>query len=356
MDMKITPPHLPPQTCDVRWYRRMQSLPGLLAVIALAVFAGASTALIVSGWMISSFIPSQVPHYFDASNLADGAVDSATVKYVEERKILIYDKRAKIDSKFYPSGDIFLQAALLSSDGWAVTMYEKYRQNAEFAWESFDEYGKQYEIEKTFFDSKTGLLYLKFRGTGFRIFSFSDWDNLYEGSKVYALNEDKNFQTWLNSNEQTIAEKSYPIWKQHKIYSLKTAATENSFILDSAGGLAGFINSKGNLVPSYLIEYSFSSILNQNRLAMKTLDISGMYVDVLATQETEKPAAYVRGFFVSSARLPLKRGDVIISVDNRPVDFLRTPYYIFKSSNNVPLQIYRNGERLDLEVEKTNIK
>ncbi len=350
-------PHLPPKTCHVSWYSRVQSLPGFFIILVIAVIAGASAALIATSWMLPSFLPEESVRVYNKDVLKDKQiVDPFIVRHANERTIKIFDKRRKVGQTFYSDDALILETSLLSSDGWAVGAYPSYLSGEEWSWEAVDSEGNVYDIEKKIFDRTTGLLYIKYEGSGFRIFSFFQWDNFPDHLFVWGLKNKSVAQTFLRDIKKTTTNRIYSISGQHFFYNTESFVS-GATVLDEQGALVGFVGKNGKIIPSFWIENHLPAILSGSSINLKGLPVTGSYIDVGLQDKENQRTGDISGFYVSHrGSTPLRTGDVIISINDKNIHSVFTPYHILDAPDDFSLSVLRGGKEIELSVDKTFLR
>ncbi len=348
-------PHLPPKSCNVVWYRRLQSLPGLLVVMALAGLIGAICSLIVVGWIVPTFIPDQSVYTFaPPAQLNQTKANPAVFAHAQERQLFVYDKTKRIGASFYGGDGLLFRAPLLSSDGWAVVYLPAYYYGQEYNWLVADADSKPYKITKTVYNSHTGLLYIKVDGEGFRIFPFFDWKSDGHPSSAWVITDSsakyeqlsEKLKEKLPRNISLASQVSFLSTKSNYIYTI---------VVNESGSLVGIGDTDGNIIPSFWMREHISNLLAEEPLGITSLPILGAYVDTVISPPAELGKTR-SGFYVVRSYGDIRVGDLIVEIDGNPVNQLLSTYNIFESSDPVPVTVLRKDKLENMELPKRMIR
>lgn len=349
-------PHLPPKSCNVVWYRRLQSLPGLLVVMALSGFVGVTSALTAVGWIIPSFIPSQAVNVFGTNQGAREQANPSLLRHVSDRRVNIFDKRKKIGLEYYNIENQVAEAALLSSDGWAVLYSPEFYFGQQYNWEVLDTQGAPHAIEQTVFDSITGLVYLKLSGNGFRIFSLPDWNDIQRGTHGWAVSKDVAQYVILDTLYNKSLSYSSAFWKQQYLFDLSEFNGMNSIVINEQGSLLGLSDEKGRMIPGFWISEHIRSLLSTQQLHISGVSVLGKYVDVSIKKKEQENIPFLYGFYITQYMKPFKIGDVVVRIDNKSLDPVFTPFYIFSSPENINITVLRSNELIEIQTQKKIVR
>lgn len=347
-------PHLPPKTCHVAWHKRLQSLPGLLVVMALSGLMGAICSLIVVGWIVPSFIPEQTIHRFTGVEQTTETNNPTLEAHVRERQLRVFDRSKRLGTRWYNSKQAHLfNASLLSANGWSVMYRPTFRYGEEWTWDLLDSQNNTLRLERSVFDRHTGLLYLKVAAEDFRVFSFVDW-----GAQEHPMN------AWMIHDEgavfeQLLPEQVAPI--QHRSFAAQqsllvpeTSTFADAVVLNQQGALLGLADQDGKILPSFWVQEHLTKLLEGERLAVKSLPIIGSFVDTDAKGESDD--AMKQGFYVVRSYRGLWPGDVIVRVNDAALDPVRLPHTLLTSDEQISLTVLRGKEEITIDVPKQIIR
>jgi S1-C subfamily serine protease len=128
-------------------------------------------------------------------------------------------------------------------------------------------------------------------------------------------------------------------------YSLSTNFKPGSWVLNKQGRLIGVVTKDQLILPSRFVTSLLPSILTKQNLTYQSFGVEGWFSE-------EQPIVFqglkLNGFVVSqviSKTSPLKKGDVILEINNEIVnpEFL---WYTLKNSSEVSLKILRQGKNI----------
>lgn len=359
MKEKKDPPHLPARSCRVDTYYRLRSLKWTLFLIFVAFISGTAAALSAVAWLAPAFVQSDA--YYPASResrlLTTNKPDSLFQHQVGQKVLKVYDQNKKIGKNFYDKDSLVLNAAILSSDGWAVAYYPGYVAGSERHWEAVDSQGLYYGVDSTVYDSISELLYIKVDGQGFRLNSFSQWSDLAIGNNYWALTHEGWQEVSLGDLVSTGKSKAQLIWRPQYFYSVWQDLSEGSMLFDSKGSLVGLVDGEKMLRSAWLIEGRINSLLDLSQISYYGLDWRGYMIDGV---ESEGKWKKLSGFYISNidslaTTSTVGLGDVVLRINNDPVKEKFLAGQLFSASDVLTVSIWREGRELDIEVKKAKV-
>jgi hypothetical protein len=350
--METNSPHLPPKSCNIAWYRRLQSLPGFLVVLAITVLISLSVTLLVLNWFLPSML-FQGSTVLEKTSTNKPQVSSFVVRHVEERTIQLFDIRKKVGT-FYNEDANVLDAAVLSSDGWAVAAPKNFVHGQQFFWEGVDFQGNSHAINKVVYDAFTGLLYIKFDVAEYRIFPFASWNKVEEPLSAIVSAEEIGFVEF-NKPKRTSQKNIYQLSSIHHSYQTP-AVTKAGIVVTEQGALLGLVSEEGKLIPSFWIEEYLPSVLEGKSLQYRGVSVYGMFVDV-DLSENKNTLQDELGFYVTHrGSTTLLAGDIIKKINNQDVHTVHSLRHIFTSDDPVEVVITRGVEEKILSISKVRIR
>ncbi len=357
--MKI-PPHLPRKACDVKAHQTWRSLWWLLFLIFIAGLTSLALTLASLVWLAPSFIPDQLTATFQrVSQPQRQEIDLSVLNRTRQRLWYIYDKRQKIDGRFYSDEVDKLQAVMFSSDGWAVVYTPDYRKGMEKFWEGVDYQGSSYAIKNVFVDPVSKFNYVQFQGESFPFTSFANWDGISQGSMVWEIANNNPKQHNLEKAVSFELTKVYSIWKPYFFYNLPEAEQAGNLIIDDNGDLVGLVDENNNILFGWMINSQYASILQNGAPDYKAVAWNGYMVHGFVQQDDLTKR--VAGFYVESSPTRATSstvgvGDVITRVQNRPVEAETLSRQLLSAPEQFSVTVLRDSKEFEIIVEKTSVK
>jgi hypothetical protein len=349
-------PHLPPKSCNINAHYKLQFLPWLLFFVMISIIAGVAATLSTVAWIAPSVVVEQ-PMYqiFGDRRNSNINVDQMVLRQTKQRILNIYNKNKKIGNKFYSEDARLFDVVGLSADGWVVGYYPDYIRGMEKNWDIIDYQGEIFSIEKSFIDPISALLYLKIKKDDLRVMSFANFDindnhiwSLYGNNTVFS-----SFDSFIK-NKNNIS--SY-IWNPLYTSKLDNDLDIGSILLNAKGELVGFSDKDNNVIFGWYVEKQINSILENNQVKYTALSVQGFFVDQLINESMIEP---VKGFYITTSfTRPTEKtigvGDLILSVNNKPINRFDLAKDILLSSDELSLMILRNDKELEIKVKKVKI-
>lgn len=357
--MPNTPPHLPPKSCNLQVHRTRKTLPALLFFVLVSALTSVALTLTTVVWFVPTFTPEQMVTKIQKNKQEQKVeLDIGVLNKTRQLVWNIYDKRQKIDNKYYRSSTEVLQAVMFSSDGWAVVYDADYKKGEEKNWEGVDYQGTIYKIEKVFVDPVSKLNYVKFAGEGFPFVSFVNWKDLGEGDVVWEVSLSDYKQQVLEKQINVSNIQTYSIWQQQYFYHLPNVIDGGSLIINEKGDLVGIVNENGNIIESWMVENQYSSVLkdgvpNYTAVAWKGYMVYGH------TRE-EDYTKRISGFYIASSPTfitssSVGQGDLIIRIQDRQVKASTLAREILLAPEKFNVTVLRNNVEIDIMVKKASV-
>lgn len=350
--MNNNPPHLPPPTCDVNTYHKLQNLKWIVFIFAAAFLSGVAAALVTVAW-IAPII--QAPSGFYVGNYrgsgAGDFLDLTIAQQIEQKTIRIINKKLKIGKLLTKNAEV-VRSALLSSDGWAVAYYPSYVVGMEKDWQAIDGQGLIYAIEKIVYDDFSHLLYLKISGQGFRINSFVDWNEVGEAVDWWTPGD--SWQPAEVYRLKNLEEKTTAVNHLTLFYKTDTDAPAGSLLFSNNGDFSGIINKDGSVIPSWLVVIQIGSLLEKSRTTYPLFAWRGFWVNGV---EQDGKLLPLKGLYISDLGSKIinggpKKGDVILKVDGRVVENFSLLEQLLTAPIEFNLTVWRSGQEVNLTIDK----
>ncbi|MFB6225771.1 MAG: hypothetical protein ABEJ02_00275, partial [Candidatus Paceibacteria bacterium] len=262
-------------------------------------------------------------------------IDSLTKEQVEQRTVDIYDTRNKIEGKYYRD-EVLAQGVVLSSDGWIVAYRPDYRSGSYRSWEAVDHRGVVHEIEKSLYDPQSGMLYLYLGGDNFRVSGIADWDDLDPADALWTVADWKRFV--LDEKQKTGSREVYNL--KEPIYSFKLPVDKKdaSVVVNSSGELVGFLGENGRVVPSWYVSAHMDDVLGGEELSYDFPDTQGIIINRFSREDNRTETK--TGFYITQTKSDqLKRGDIIIEINGKPIKTKDLARQIIGSSLPINLKV-----------------
>lgn len=351
------PPHLPPKSCNIKLHSRIVALPGIFLVLGISVLAGFAAALMTFAWIVPPLSDTSGGTVRESGFGNDATrLDAAVMSIAEQRIVNIFEATGSSGESNYTEDAFVGQAALLSSDGWSVLRFPAYYAGREKKWTAIDAQGTVYRVEAAVNDSVGGLLYIRLRGEGFRIFPFVAWDEIAPGASVWHHPFFERRGTWgaavVDQAIRVADETVFPLWRPAYAYRV-SGAPESSLLIDADGELAGFVGANGALIPSWLIMGQLSSVLSGKAIRYDVIPLRGQMVEAVTIGESVK---FISGFLVTEiarSTPQIRRGDVIIRIGGEAVRHTDLSRLLLFAGDEFSVTVVRNGAEEELTVQKT---
>ncbi len=351
--MRKNAPHLPPKSCRVDTYYRLQNIKWILLFALLAFVAGISAALIAVTWVIPQYDTVGVVNNFNNHAVSYNTPDPFLIKQSEQRMFTIYDKRKKTEEKVYSEESFVGKAVIISSDGWSATYIPDYFFGWEKNWEVIDYQNNIFSVKKVVYDNFSGVLYLKVDTQGARVVSFPNSNKIQIGSFVWSISANKWQDDYVKDNNKIKNDKSFYIWNDQYYYSLANSNQGGNILLDEQGNLLGFLDVTGLVVPSWIVEKQTNNLLSVGVLDYKNINWKGHMVQV-----NRENGVILSGFYldyVGDKNGDLKVGDIIFKVNEHNVKAEDISEYVWLCPDEFQVVVLRGDEELVFNVNKEKI-
>ncbi len=354
----MKPPHLPPETCDIRAHKAFKSVWWLLFLICVAGLASVALTLSTLVWFLPSFVPDQPLIGSQKSVSAElPEIDLTVLNNVKKRLWYIYDTREKVGGQFYPEQADRYQAVMFSSDGWAVAYIPNYRRGIEKYWEGVDYQGTVYNIQQVFVDSVSGLTYIKFEGNSFPFISFANWNDVRDGDSVWEVDY-SDYEHHNIEKDLSVLSSEYKIWEPQLFYLVEDGESAGNILINDSGDMVGILNKDNRLIYGWLVNSQYASILRDGVPNYQAVSWSGYMVNGHASYGdlTKK----ISGFYVDKSTTKVTSstigvGDVITRIQNQQVNLMDLSRQVLLSPEDFTVTVYRDGQEFDIPVSKTKV-
>ena len=345
------PPHLPLETCRVDTHHKLLNLRWILFIFFIAAFSSVTTALITVAWLSPMFTPTD--YYGIGRENKDFVHPDATIVKQTRQKVLdIFDRRKITDKDIYSAKAFVSKAAILSSDGWAVTYYSDYLLGEEKNWDVLDYQGITYKVQKSFFDPVSQLFYFKVSGEGFRVVSFLSSNNL--NSENYFWSLDRDFTVTNLLEEEIDISKTISIWQPIMFWRISEKNSAGNLFFANSGELAGMTGDEQVFIPAWVMQNQLSSLLSKQKVSYSGFPARGYFVSNIKVDNIWKE---VFGFYVLEANNSgFNKGDVILKINGQDISPKNLSEQVLNAPEESEVQVIRKGEEIKLIIKKQIIK
>ena len=355
----MSAPHLPKKVPRTSRQYHLQSVPWMFIVIAISVLASFTAALLVVVYIAPEVSYEQIIYSLGAKRAEKVTPDIALVNETKQRILHIYDRTKRLAPSGWYRTDAYLgNAAMLSSDGWAVMGGVDNAVILAASWDGIDSQGIMHTVEKTFADPVSGLLYLKFSGAGFRIMPLAPDDSRDADTSFFALQKDVWYTIMMGQPVTTTVSQTYPVWQEKYRSSLSITTPARSMILDQSGALVGFVDTAGRLIDRWLVRAQLGAILQTGKGQYTSLPIEGYVVEgvVRDGQFKKMTGWYVAVAPTVSVSSSLRKGDIIVRINDMPVTAFGMAERMLTSPDALTVTVWRDGAELRLAEKKQLLK
>jgi hypothetical protein len=358
--MKQQPPHLPEKSQKVDTYDKVQSLFGFITLVFIAFLSGLAATFFVIAWFVPQVNQQFVYNSIERVNTLDSNknIDAAVQHSVRQKVVSIYNNKFSLEHGFYDEKAKIGRAVLLSMDGWAV-MYGDISIETKFL-DAIDHKGEMFTIEKVVFDSFSDMTYVKLKGAGFQVSSFTDWKLIDTEELFWSMDWYQWKHIFIDRTIKTQEKSLFSIWESQYDTIVSQYTNSGSIVFDEDGNFVGFIKEDNKLLLGFVVEDQIERVLGEKYFLHESLPVAGFIVDIPENILSEDVNI---GFYVEESDLflpdgsqPIFTGDVIIKINKEKVNPKTLDRLLFLQHNIISLDIVRDGKILTVEVEKQPIK
>ena len=350
---KKTPPHLPPPHSSLKNHRLWQRLKFLFFITFFSLLVGMTGAAMVLGWIWPTFGGSDVwITSFQRPVITSQQLEQKIRTQMSSRIVSVYTQMNKYGAVgYFDQKNKLGDAVLISSDGW-LAMYKpnfNLSKNATYYIDSQD--GDVYKSEKVVVDSYSGIVFIKTKGSQFKVVNFADNIKIDDELFVYQ-NSDWRYGV-LGGKVQLDDLGSHLDSAPISVYNTSGLFEPGSVVINDQGRVAGFVARDNKIFPSQYLTRVMSGFLNSKTVKYPSLGASGWFSGEKSIVLKDKK---VNGFLVTqvwSTKNLLHAGDVLLEVNGLVVNEDNL-WYIISVNSKVKLKINRAGKILELEIPVQN--
>jgi len=358
-------PHLPKPACDVARHHQIQRLKVLFVATFFGLLSGLTGASIILGWIWSGYGGGDVLVTAQQSRLAwsPHQLEERVQKEIASRVVAVYSQQETLagNNYFSPTNKLG-EGVIISSDGWVAMYLPKANITARRA-RVLTTDGAVYELEKTLFDSRSGLLFLKISlaketdrqraGGQFAVVSLAEKVEFFD--EVFVRERDSWRAVLINSEEWNIWERQHLDNAPAYAWALNGNFSNGSVVINNQGRLAGFMVSDNLFLPAGYLARIMPTVLNAQKVVYASLGVEGWYdleqPIIIQGQRTAGSFAVSR---VVRANSLLRVGDIITEINGQ----IATPenlWYNISGNKTVRLSVWRSGKSMEIEAPITEI-
>ena len=347
------PPHLPPQSCSIKFREKVRLIPKVLFIVLISALTGLSISLTTVAWFLPNISSGYLIKVNNHSDNTLTSADPALVKLTKQRLIYFYDNTKEATAKVYRESAMVGTGAVLSSDGWVVVSNLNLPVNRKQI-VGMDSRGEIFEVEKAVEDKIAGVVFLKIKTDGLRVMPFVNWNDVGENFALWSIKGND----WRGTEIDRLVEKTtdsgeFAIWNPPYSFALGTEVDKGNLLLNSSGEMVGFVDKDNNVVPSWLINEQLANVLTDNSLAYFGLPYTGYFVQGAGGDGN---AAFL-GFYISKSltrptATTIGIGDIIIKLNGETLNHANFARQNLVGTDDVLITFLREGKENEVRVKK----
>jgi hypothetical protein len=356
----MTAPHLPPKPENINLPTGNLSLPWVFVIIVIAALTSITLTLGTIVWLAPSFIPEYlVTSIVGRRADPNQALDTAVSTQVRLRTWTIRDNRQKIDDAFYRSDATKWSALSISSDGWLVASVPDYRIGQERYWDIVDPAGVSTTILQVVYDSQSNYTYIKTDRLGNPFLSFADKNILDSNEPVWVQTDGQWRPVEVLASQLAVPRNGYNIWHLRTKYVLDSNNPTSGVVITKDGAFVGITDSSGSIMPGWLVQNQYSTVLESSVIEYFGLPWRGVMVSGLL--ESEGANRKYQGFYVLSSPTratssTLGIGDVVLEIEENPIEERKLAQTVLFAPTKTKLIVLRDQEEIEVVVVKSVVK
>ncbi|HOX60595.1 MAG TPA: S1C family serine protease [Candidatus Magasanikbacteria bacterium] len=349
---KKLPPHLPPPSCNIDLFHKLEKIKLVLYAALVALVAGVAGALSAFAWLTPDFYTIQGAWQAGGVRSAGGGeLDPVYVRQVRQKLLAVYDTR-RLPGNFLVDSARVAEAVFLSSDGWAAAYHPTYVAGEERNWEIIGDQGEVLHTSNVVYDKISKIIFFKVQGQGFRFAAVADWRNLDRSRELGVFERKKDFSARLAERKYIGDGRAFSAYIPQYADLLNVSALPGACIFDSNGNLLGFVIGGGQVLPGSVVDFSLSQILSGKNSINSVFVWRGLFV----TGEKANGAAREVGGFLLTEIPPLgsvlKKGDLITAIGGRELVEEFLAWDTLLASDPAEVTVLRGGKQEVLSVKK----
>ena len=350
-------PHLPPKTCRIDTYQRLQNIKWILLFAVFAFIAGGSAAIMFNAWLAPNYDFSAVWTNNNPERSANKNQPASSLeRQVRQRLLTIHDKRKKAGGEFYSRESFVANAAIVSSDGWAVALVPNYSVGLEKNWEIMDYKRVIYQLERTTYDRLEHLLYFKVKGEGLRVFSFPRWEEVAVGMNLWSVGFAGWQETFIKENSRMTDKNLFIIWQPQYNFQVADKIAAGDLLFNDQGELLAIGGVGNTATHGWLVEEQIRALLAFGKLSYRGLPWQGYFVQGAMQEQVNN----ILGFYVEksptfASAVSVGKGDVIFKINGESLEQEKLAQQLWLAQDDFKVTVLREGKEIEVAVKKTAV-
>ena len=355
------PPHLPPPVCSVARHHQWQRLKIIGVATFFGLCAGISGAAMLLGWLWpwfgieDTYLSSRYPGI-----LARQSIEDQAESRIAEKVFALYQKFSLQNGiHLLNPADHVADGVVGVTSGWLIAYLPNF--DGRFRdWAIAGPNGTLYRAVKVLADKRSGMIYVKIvrfespassEAEQFKAAAFAE--NLPEKfDDLFVRQGGRWFSTFSVGASDSASTESHLDTLPSPDIGLAASFKNGSLAIDTQGNVVGFVVNENTVLPIAPLTKVLGGIEDRTRITYQTLGVEGWFGD---NHSLFVSGEQVAGFLVNKVVVPktvLRKGDLIIEINGRPMTERNLWYTI--GDKTVRLKIMRNGK--ELEVEATPVE
>ncbi|OGH64412.1 MAG: hypothetical protein A2821_02740 [Candidatus Magasanikbacteria bacterium RIFCSPHIGHO2_01_FULL_41_23] len=353
--MSAFAPHLPPPSCLVETHTRWIRTKLFIITVIVALLTGMVGALlIVDAWYPVGLSNSTI--LISNRITPTPTLDTTIVRDWRSRVIELFDETKIQQEKYYTDAARVTRVVVVNNGGWSIGPLVNLSSKAHLI--GVDYQGHRLPVEKIITDEARNLLFVKFSGADFRGNNvFASRSVLQSGRELWGLSNDWQRFTVGQKINNPSAELSASL--DTAIFSINDSGATNRILITDQGELVGFTANSQAIIPAWMVEYILPRLLSSDAMLSLPFEWRGSFVESVKMETENKVAS---GFLVNEvvhrtglgAKIehPIKKGDVILKIQNQTVTRDNLAELILSAPNEFGVTVMRGEKLLDLNIKK----
>ena len=335
------------------------SLPFLCFFLVVAILVGGAAGVIASTW-IQPMLSLDTATYVIDRDAEEPQVspDPRFVRDTQDRLVTVYDAQKKVDERLYPEDARVGEAVLFSSDGWAMLPATGVDVRAYTSWEGVDVHGNVHVPEVMLEDPLGQFVFVKFADAGFSFALFPQWNDVGLGNHLWAYGLDGSWRLSSIVAEVSIQHAApFLLSEPQAAYVIEATIPIGSVLFTPQGRFFGVVGQDGVVQDTFFAHAVRTQLFSSAALTYVSVPWEATYVDGFRTGDVQQR---VFGFYLNTVGDPVPdsvvTGDVLTHINGRHVERLRVWHQLVEADDRLTVTVLRDGEFVDVVVEKVPIE
>lgn len=345
----MSAPHLPPPSCSVPLRRRLERVPMIILFTVLALLASLCVSLLVVSRFAFSPVSETRIVVAGSTTKENTTLDPSVLRDAKEKTVTLIDV-AKKSYDGYPKSAFLGQAALLSTEGWAVTTAVLPTTLSSIR--ALDAQGVLHTLSEQKIDTTSGLRYIKMNSSGFRIFDVSlDVPQVAQAMPVFSFDH-------LGASPVLLSQVD-PVTRPSFVFALSTLSLITDPVLDTSsilitdrGMLAGLTTKEGAIIPGFVVHYGLPLILAGKTITPRTLPYTFTTINGVSRgdQFIQTDGFVITRILPKGSKEVLRVGDIVTRIDNTQAAESSLYALLFDTRDSTTFTVLRDGVETDVVV------